>query len=185
MLPFDDDPELAAIFRNLTGRTTAPPTGERPTPAHMPRRRQRPATASEIARAENLDLGEALRPKLQQRSPSRLQPRRESVFKQVLTYIGATGCSREEAARLTRQWLCLEDSLEGVRYWADAVGIRRPHVGRALAEHGLKAEDLDTRIDGTTALRRLRNDEPVGQVVAALLSRRNSAGGPNRPGRTG
>lgn len=162
------DPDEAAIFRYLTGSATPPAPGERPSPAHMPRRIQPPRTAADIARAENLNLGDLPRPRREARPPSR-RPR-TSVLTDVLAHLQESGCRRgQEAYRLAQQWLEVEPTLHGVRRWTSKIGPRLPHAAAELVRHGLETADLDMLIDGTPAHRRLRNGEAVGQVVAALL----------------
>lgn len=176
MVPSFDDPELTAIARWLAGAATAPVADERPTPANMPRRTQRPATPADIARSVGLELGDALRPPRSQpvrRQRTRPRPPRPSAFQETFDLMLEGHCSRDEAHRLARLWLEVEQSVVGVRRWTDLIGVQRPHAAQDLVAHGLGTEDLYTVLDGTAAYRRLRNGEPSGQVVAALLARRH------------
>ncbi|MGW0167744.1 hypothetical protein ACWDWT_21515 [Streptomyces sp. NPDC003343] len=173
-MPTFNDPVEQAIYRLLIGAGEPPATDAQPTPAAMPKRATRPRDAADIARAEGLDLGD-LRTRRVVRRPGRRRPARPSAFKEVFDYLADAGCSRPEAYQLTRAWLdagCV--SLEEVHGWVRLVGKRQAHLVRELLLHGLAGEDLNLLIDGTPALRRLRNGEPVGQVVGALLALRNT-----------
>ncbi|MFF1359933.1 hypothetical protein [Streptomyces sp. NPDC058297] len=55
-----------------------------------------------------------------------------------------------------------------MREWAEAIGPRSAPAAARLSEEGLMLSDLEVRIDGISARRRLRNDEPVEQIIAAL-----------------
>ncbi|MFC9460467.1 hypothetical protein [Streptomyces sp. NPDC056983] len=59
-----------------------------------------------------------------------------------------------------------------IREWSEAIGPRSAPVAARLRDEGLELRDLDVRIDGITARRRLRNDEAVGQIIAALRTLR-------------
>jgi hypothetical protein len=90
----------------------------------------------------------------------------------VVDYFLEAGCPRQEAAELAGRWLQADPSPEGVRRWMDAIGAHRPDAALQLRLHDLGAGDLGVLIDGTGARRRLRDGEPIGQVVAALLTLR-------------
>jgi hypothetical protein len=175
MNPTFDDPDLAAVYRYLIDGGEPPAPGQRPTPANMPRRALRPRTAADIARLEGLDLGDVPGPRRPTRPRKPAAAVRPSAFRQVFEYIAASGCSRPEASELAHRWLQTEQFLDGVRQWAGAVGVRHPHIARELLKHGVDVNDLDVLIDGTSARRRLRNGEPVGQIIAALLAARRPA----------
>ncbi|WP_435192313.1 hypothetical protein [Streptomyces sp. bgisy126] len=171
MNPTFDDPSLTALYRYLTGTAEPPRTGQRPTPANMPRRIQRPRSAADIARAEGLDLGDmARKPRSERRS--RPRPPRRSPLRVVMDHLLEAGCPRQKAAGLAGQWLQADPSPEGVLRWMDTIGVYRPDIALQLRLHNLDADDLDVLIDGTAARRRLRDGEPIGQIIAALLTLR-------------
>ncbi|MGW9436087.1 hypothetical protein [Streptomyces sp. NPDC055607] len=171
MTPTFDDPSLTALYRYLTGTAEPPRTGQRPTPANMPRRIQRPQSAADIARTEGLDLGDMTRkPRPERRS--RPRPPRRSPLRVVMDHLLEAGCPRQEAAELAGRWLQADPTPEGVRRCMDTIGAHRPDVALQLRLHNLGADDLDVPIDGMTACRRLRDGEPIGQVIAALLAQR-------------
>ncbi|MDV5143192.1 hypothetical protein R1T08_02420 [Streptomyces sp. SBC-4] len=171
MNPTFDDPSIMAVYRYLTGAAEPPRTGQRPTPANMPRRIQRPRSAADIARAEGLDLGDMTRrPRSERRSGPR--PPRRSALRVVMDHLLEAGCPRQEAAELAGRWLQADPSAEGVRRWMDTIGAYRPDVALQLRLHNLGTDDLDVPVDGTPARRRLRDGEPIGQVIAALLTLR-------------
>ncbi|MEU9402789.1 hypothetical protein [Streptomyces sp. NPDC048242] len=174
MTPSFNDPELQAIANWLTGAAVQPAAGARPTPANMPRRAQHPLDPADVARAAGLDFGNALRPRKGRfPRPARRWPAKVSVLREVFDFLLARGGTREEAHTLTRSWLEVENSVEGVRSWVEAVGMRQARLAKDLVAHGFGIADLDTVIDGFSARRLLRDGAAVGQVVAALLDRRN------------
>ncbi|MFI8348048.1 hypothetical protein [Streptomyces sp. NPDC085596] len=176
MTPSFNDPELQAIANWLTKAAVQPAADARPTPANMPRRAQRPLDPADVARAAGLDFGNALRPrKSPGPRPARRRPAKVSVFREVFDFFLARGRTREEAHTLTRSWLEVEHSAEGVRSWVEAIGMRQAGVVKDLVAHGFSIVDLDTVIDGFSVRRLLRDGSASGQVVAALLSRRNPA----------
>ncbi|MFE5597540.1 hypothetical protein [Streptomyces sp. NPDC056549] len=168
MNPTFDDPSIEALYRYLIGAPEAPGPGQRPTPANMPQRIQRPRTAADIARAEGLELGDMARtPRSGRRSGH--CPSRRSARHVVVDQLVEAGCPRREAVEMADQWLRAEPTPEGVRRWVDRVGVRRPDIALQFRLHSLCVDDLDVLVDGMSARRRLRDGAPVGQVVAALL----------------
>ncbi|MFJ6355162.1 hypothetical protein ACIQKB_37605 [Streptomyces sp. NPDC092046] len=171
MSPTFDDPSIMAVYRYLTGAAESPRTGQRPTPANMPQRIQRPRSAADIARAEGLNLGDMNRgPRSHRRSGPR--PQQRSALRVVMDRLLEAGCPRREAAELAGRWLQADPTPEGVQGWMDTIGVHRPDVALQLRLHDLGIEDLDVLVDGTLARRRLRDGEPIGQLIAALLTLR-------------
>ncbi|WP_432063536.1 hypothetical protein [Streptomyces sp. S1] len=171
MSPTFDDPSIAAVYRYLIGAAEPPRPGQRPTPANMPKRIQRTQSATDIARAEGLDLGDmASAPRPGRRS--RPRPSRRSAFRTVMDVLAEAGCPRQGNTELAGRWLRVSPSPEVIRRWMNTVGAHRPDAALQLHLHDLCVEDLDVLVDGTPAHRLLRNGEPVGQIIAALLALR-------------
>ncbi|MGW1430642.1 hypothetical protein [Streptomyces sp. NPDC001108] len=174
---FSHDAEAAAIYRLLRSEPTVATAEGKPSPARMPRRRTRPATAADIARQEGLDLG------LERRSPSRTANRPErrrngqrqaepsvEAFVFDLAMSTLPGCDRDTAWSLAKAWAksgCVGRA--EVLGWAAIIGVRHPHAVGQLRAHGVTADMLELRIGGTTARSRLRNGESAGGVIAGLL----------------
>ncbi|MFC5803181.1 hypothetical protein [Streptomyces formicae] len=158
MSEFSHDPEAAAIYGFLRSRESPEVVGAVPAPASVSRRRQAPATAIDIARAEGLELG--------------LESTQASVETFVFDLATTTlGCRRGEARVLARAWAKAGYAGQGEVFdWAESVGLRNLHVVQQLRSHGITPDMLETCIDGTAARRRLRNGERVGGIIGALLA---------------
>ncbi|MFF1569799.1 hypothetical protein ACFVY1_41440 [Streptomyces sp. NPDC058293] len=157
------DPQEQAIWNWLTGTSPTRAAGNKPSPARMPRHRQaRPRTPRQIAEDEGL-VG-LFAPVQGPRKPAPPVAERD----RTVAYLLRRHRHRSEAGPLADRWLAACGTFARMREWAEAIGPRSAPAAARLREEGLVLNDLEVHIAGISARRRLRNDEPVEQIIAAL-----------------
>ncbi len=173
---FGNDIEAARLYAVLCERPTAPPTGQAPTPSHMPQ--YRPATtAAEIARREGIDLDlspvrhpASRRPLLPGR-PGRKRPQPSAADLTLrIVRAHAPGLQRTAALKLAEQWVRCGCSLLELQLWIDALGLYAASAAGRCAERGVSLAALETVVDGMHVRRRLRGGESVDSVLALALA---------------
>ncbi|MFF1594747.1 hypothetical protein ACFVY0_42785 [Streptomyces sp. NPDC058286] len=163
------DPQEQAIWNWLTGTSPKPAAGSKPSPACMPRHRPaRPRTPRQIA--EDAGLVGLFAPV---QGPRKATPP-VSERDRTVAYLLRRRCHRSEAGPLADRWLSACGTFARMREWAEAIGPRSAPAAARLSEEGLVLRDLEVRVDGISAQRRLRNDEPVEQLIAALRMLRDA-----------
>ncbi|WP_329583363.1 hypothetical protein [Streptomyces sp. NBC_01361] len=152
------DPQEQAIWNWLNGTATRSASDIHPSPACMPSHRPaRPRTPRQIA--EDAGLVGLFPP---ESTPLAVERNR------TIAYLLRRRCRRNEVGPLADRWLAVCGTFARMREWAEALGPRSVPAVARLRDEGIGLHDLDVRIDGIPARRRLRNDEAVEQIIAAL-----------------